>query len=104
VAFGLAHLERHVRLEPELRGRLAAAVERRHTALLNTAGLNDDVFDALVLLSGGSVSVEGIASGWRRVQELQKEMAESRQARLARLGFSPGEAEALSALHTRNFM
>ena len=104
VAFGLAHLERHVRLEPGLRSRLAAAVERRHSALQNTAGLNDDVFDALVLLSGGSVSVEGIATGWHRVQELQREMADSRQARLARLGFSTGEAEALSALHTRNFM
>ena len=31
-------------------------------------------------------------------------MDEGRQARLARLGFSPGEAETLSSLHTRNFM
>ena len=31
-------------------------------------------------------------------------MDESRRARLARLGFTPGETEELSALHTRNFM
>jgi hypothetical protein len=31
-------------------------------------------------------------------------MDEGRQRRLRRLGFGPGEAEALSALHTRNFM
>jgi hypothetical protein len=38
------------------------------------------------------------------VQALQRDMADGRRARLARLGFSTGEAEALSALHTRNFM
>jgi hypothetical protein len=31
-------------------------------------------------------------------------MADSREARLARLGFSNAEAEVLSSLHTRNFM
>jgi hypothetical protein len=40
VAFGLAHLARHAGEEPELRARLAAAVERRHDALRHTAGLN----------------------------------------------------------------
>ena len=104
VAFSLAHLERHVQHEPGLRARLASAVERRHQALQGTAGLNDDVFDALVLLAGGTVSPDAVALGWQRVQQLQREMAEHRQARLGRLGFSSGEAEALSSLHTRNFM
>jgi hypothetical protein len=31
-------------------------------------------------------------------------MDEGRRRRLARLGFPPAQAEALSALHTRNFM
>ena len=84
--------------------RLARAVEERHRALRSTAGLNEDVFDALVLLAAGATTPGSIATGWVRVQALQREMAESRQARLARLGFTTGEAETLSSLHTRNFM
>jgi hypothetical protein len=104
VAFALAHLEQHIRAEPELRSRLASAVERRHSALRNTAGLNDDVFDALVLLAAGGLEPDDIGRGWRDVQALQTEMGEARQARLGRLGFTTDEAETLSSLHTRNFM
>jgi hypothetical protein len=104
VAFALAHLERHTRLEPAVRGRLASAVERRHRAMQSTAGLNQDVFDALVFLGAGGTTPERISTGWERVQALQRDMADGRQARLARLGFSAGEAETLASLHTRNFM
>ncbi len=104
VAFAIAHLERHLQLEPDLRSRLARAVEHRHRALQSTAGLNEDVFDALVLLAAGDETPAAIATGWQHVQALQHEMADARQARLARLGFTAGEAEALSSLHTRNFM
>ena len=104
VAFGLAHLRRHLDAEPELRGRLVAAVERRHDALAQTSGLNDEVFDSLLLLAAGSLDPDAIASGWRRIQELQSDMDQGRRRRLARLGFGAAEAEALSALHTRNFM
>ena len=104
VAFSLAHLERHAALDPHLRGRLASAVERRHSALLTTAGLNDEVFDALVLLAAGALEPRAIERGWAAVQVLLAEMDEHRRARLARLGFTEGEAAELSALHTRNFM
>ncbi|HEU0168146.1 MAG TPA: ferritin-like domain-containing protein [Chloroflexota bacterium] len=104
VAFGLAHLQRHLSLEPGLRASLANAVERRHDALRSTAGLNDEVFDSLVLLAGGSLTVAGVRQGWLAVQQLQADMDDARRRRLQRLGFSPGEAETLSALHTRNFM
>jgi hypothetical protein len=104
VAFSLAHLERHAQFEPELRSRLARAVERRHRAMQSTAGLNEDVFDALVFLAAEGATPDQIAIGWERVQALQRDMADGRQARLARLGFSPGEAETLAALHTRTFM
>ena len=50
VAFGLAHLGHHLASEPEFRPRLAEAVRRRHDALRHTAGLNDEVFDALLLM------------------------------------------------------
>jgi hypothetical protein len=104
VAFSLAHLERHLAIEPDLRSRLARAVERRYLALQNTAGLNDEVFDALVLLAAGNDSPDAIGRGWRLVAHLQSEMAQSREARLARLGFSVAEAQTLASLHTRNFM
>jgi len=104
VAFSLAHLERHAQLERSLRGRLARAVERRHHELRSSTGLNEDVFDALVLLAAGDTTPAAVQRGWQHVQALQHDMAEGRQARLARLGFTPTEAEALSSLHTRNFM
>jgi TusA-related sulfurtransferase len=104
VAFGLAHLEHQAAADPSLRGRLRAAVERRHDALADTAGLNEEVFDSLVVLAAGSWEPAALAEGHRRVQQLQAEMDEGRQRRLVRLGFPPEEAAALSALHTRNFM
>lgn len=104
VAFGLAHLARHVAEDPPLRGRLAAAIERRHIALQSTAGLNAEVFDALVLLAAGGWSPAQLRAGHRAVVELAGEMDKGRRQRLARLGFDAEAAAALSALHTRNFM
>ena len=104
VAFGLAHLTRHAGEEPGLRARLAAAVERRHDALRHSAGLNEEVFDALVLIGAGLWRPEAIARGHAAVVELERDMDEGRQRRLRRLGFTDGEAQALSSLHTRNFM
>lgn len=104
VAFGVAHLEHQSTLDPGLRGRLRAAVQRRHDALVDTAGLNADVFDSLMILAAGSWAPSAIARGYRAVQQLQQAMDEGRQQRLLRLGFPAGEAAELSALHTRNFM
>jgi TusA-related sulfurtransferase len=104
VVFGMAHLAHQAQVDPSLRDRLRAAVHRRHDALVDTAGLNADVFDALVVLAAGSWTPEAVADGYRRVQELQHAMDDGRQRRLVRLGFAADEAAALSALHTRNFM
>ena len=104
VAFGVAHLEHQSALDPALRGKLRAAVERRHNALIDTAGLDADVFDALVVLAAGEWTPAAIARGYRAVEDLNHAMDDGRRQRLARLGFPPDEAAALSALHTRNFM
>jgi hypothetical protein len=104
VAFGMGHLQYHLSLEPGLLPRLAAAINRRHDALAQTTGLNEEVFDSLVLLAAGSWTPEAIAGGYRRVQELKEEMDIGRRSRLAKLGFTPEDAATLSALHTRNFM
>jgi hypothetical protein len=104
VAFGLAHLQRHVARDSGLRSRLAAAVERRHDALRHTAGLNEEVFDSLVQLAAGSWEPADIGAGFDHVIALQNDMDTGRRRRLEKLGFTPQEAEELSALHTRNFM
>ena len=104
VAFGQAHLEHRVAVDPALRPRLRCAIERRHDVLRDTAGLNDDVHDALVLLAAGQFSPVAIAAGWAKVQELQLAMHAGRQRRLVRIGFTAEEADELSSLHTRNFM
>ena len=104
VAFGLAHLAQHLSREPEFRPRLADAIRRRHDALMHTAGLNAEVFDALLLMAAGSWNHLALRDGSRRLMQLTREMDEGRRKRLMRLGFTDAEAEELSALHTRNFM
>jgi hypothetical protein len=104
VAFGLAHVEHVVRDDPATLGRLRLAVERRHAALASTAGLDQGVFDALVVLAAGSWSPAAIADGYARVLALQDDMDEGRRRRLVRIGFAPDAAAELSSLHTRNFM
>jgi hypothetical protein len=104
VAFGVAHLRQHLETDPGLRPRLAAAVHRRHEALKHTAGLNSEVFDALVLIAAGSWTADDLRVGHDRVMELTRTMNETRQKHLLRLGFDEIEAAELSGLHTRNFM
>jgi hypothetical protein len=104
VAFGLGHLEEQLRVEPTLRPRLRLSIERRHDALASTSGLNDEVFDALVVLAAGGWTPEAIGRGHDAVQRLQTDMDDGRRRRLTRLGYAPEEAAELSALHTRNFM
>jgi len=104
VAFGMSHLGRHATHDPSLLARLEAAVHRRHSALQHTAGLNEEVFDALVLLAAGSWERDALAAGHASVLRLKSDMDKGRRTRLERLGFSPERAESLSGLHTRNFM
>jgi hypothetical protein len=104
VAFGMAHLREHIAREPQVLEQLASAVHRRHDALRHTAGLNTEVFDALVLMSAGSWMPDHVRRGHDAVTRLVEDMSLGRTKRLLRLGFPNGEAEELSSLHTRNFM
>jgi hypothetical protein len=104
VAFAIGHLREHATSNPRLRDQLRAAVERRHDALAQTAGLASTVHDALVIVAAGSWEPAAIATGWSRVQELEAEMAEGRRRRLMTLGFTDAQSTELSALHSRNFM
>jgi hypothetical protein len=104
VAFGVAHTAHLAATDPAYLGTLRQSVERRHAALQDTAGLNAEVFDSLVLLAAGSWQPAAIRRGWLSVRDLQARMDEGRRRRLAAIGFPDDEAAELSALHTRNFM
>jgi len=104
VAFGVSHTAHLAASDKSYLGTLRQAVERRHSALQDTAGLNAEVFDSLVVLAAGSWSPEAISRGWQAVRDLQSRMDEGRRRRLAYIGFPDDEAAELSALHTRNFM
>ncbi|CAN5131190.1 hypothetical protein BH09PSE6_BH09PSE6_04500 [soil metagenome] len=104
VAFGMAHLEYRLAQEPAYLSVLQNAIEQRHDELAATAGLNEEVFDALILLAAGSSTLAAIKLGFARVQQLIRDMGQGRTARLIRLGFSQDDARRLSDLHTRNFM
>jgi hypothetical protein len=104
VAFAMAHLKRHLELDPHLRPRLAAGVEARFDALREMSGLNEEVFDSLVLIAAGRFEPADIARGYAAVRALEADMDAARRHRLEQLGFAPGEAARLSSLHTRNFM
>lgn len=104
VAFGMSHLAWQMAHDPDLKHRLHAAVENRFDELASTDGLNEEVFDALILMAAGAFTPEAVATGYARVQRLKEEMTEGRRARLVKLGFTPDVALALSERHTRNFM
>jgi hypothetical protein len=104
VAFGVSHTAHLVTTDTSYLGVLRQSVERRHAALHDTAGLNTEVFDSLVLLAAGSWEPAAIRRGWQAVRRLQHQMDEGRRRRLASIGFPDDEAAELSALHTRNFM
>ena len=104
VAFGVAHLREQVSQEPGILPKLANAVRRRHDVLRNTAGLNAEVFDALLLVASGGWEPAELRRGTEQVMRLVREMDELRQKRMVLLGFGEEEAQELSSLHTRNFM
>ncbi|CAB3789401.1 hypothetical protein [Pararobbsia alpina] len=70
----------------------------------SSGGLNEEVFDALILVAAGELAPAAVARGYARVQRLMLDMADGRYARLVRLGFERDKARELTSLHTRNFM
>ena len=86
MAFGMAHLREHIAGGPGILEKLAAAVRNRHDALRNTAGLNAEVFDALVLVAAGGWELADLRRGHQALMGLVAEMDERRQSRMVYLG------------------
>lgn len=104
ISFGMSHLLEKLQLDPDFKSQLKNAVIARHESLVTTTGLNEEVFDSLILLAAGSLAPQNISFGFKEVQKLLLEMKEGRRIRLERLGFTSSDATDLSSLHTRNFM
>jgi len=104
VAFGVEHMRYVFDREPEMRLSMASAVERRSQMLASISGLSPYVHDALVVYTGGGLSIAQVRAGARHVADLQREMDRTRRERLQSLGFEPELAASMSAYHTKNFM
>jgi hypothetical protein len=104
VAFGVEHMRYVFERDPEMRVSMAAAVERRSQMLASVSGLSPYVHDALVIYTGGGLTVAQVRRGARHVTDVRREMDRTRRERLQSLGFDPELAVNMSAYHTKNFM
>ena len=104
VHFGLAHVRHGLANDPMLYGRLESAVRRRAAMLHGTAGVPAPIQDALTILAAGGPEPRKVAQGHERFRALLETMHSSRIKRLEHAGFTIGQAETISELHTPNFM
>jgi TusA-related sulfurtransferase len=104
VHFGLAHVRAGLTADPNLYGRLEAAVRRRAAALHGIDGVPAPLQDALTILAAGGTDCRALARGHEAFRELLETMHLNRVRRLGNAGFTPAQAELISDLHTPNFM
>ena len=104
VHFGLAHVRHALSCDPTLYGRLEAAVRKRAATLHGVTGVPAPVQDSLTILAARGTHPADVARGDEAFRELLHTMHEGRVKRLLHAGFSQGQAQTLSDLHTPNFM
>jgi len=104
VHFGLAHVRAGLAADPNLYGRLEAAVRRRAAALHGIDGVPAPLQDALTILAAGSTQARAVAKGHEAFRQLLETMHLNRVRRLGNAGFTPTQAQIISELHTPNFM
>jgi TusA-related sulfurtransferase len=104
VHFGLAHIRHALSRDSTLFRRLEDAVRRRAATLAGIGSVPAPVQDALTMLAAGGTDPGNVARGHDAYRELLDTMHRGRIKRLAHAGFTPEQAETISALHTPNFM
>jgi TusA-related sulfurtransferase len=104
VHFGLAHIRYALSHDPSLYSRLEAAVRRRATTLAGVGSVPAPVQDALTILAAGGIDARSVGRGHEAFRDLLDTMHQSRIKRLLHAGFNEEQADAISALHTPNFM
>jgi TusA-related sulfurtransferase len=104
VHFGLAHVRHALAHDETLYARLESAVRTRAATLHGLGGVPAALQDSLTVLAAGGTDPRAIARGHDAFRELLHTMHEARVKRLRHAGFSDEQAQALSDLHTSNFM
>jgi hypothetical protein len=104
VHFGISHVRRTLKLDPEARVQLVAAVEARAAKLATLTGFSPVLFESLTIMAAGSLSPAALREGAARVKELTRLMESNRVRRLKAAGFDDKTAQHLSELHTPNLM
>jgi hypothetical protein len=104
VHFGIAHVRHALAADPSLFARLESAVRRRAATLPASGAVPHHIADALTLYAARGDDPPSVARGHEAFRELTEEMFAARVTRLEAAGFTREQAEALSGLHTPNFM
>lgn len=104
VHFGMAHVQHALANDDTLYPRLEAAVRRRASTLAGVGGVPAPVQDALTIYAAGGPDSRRVAQGHDAFRELLTSMHEGRMRRLRTAGFTAGQAQTISDLHTPNFM
>lgn len=104
VHFALAHVRHALSHDPGLYTRLEKAVRRRAATLHGVGSVPAPLQDALTILAAGGTDPASVARGHEAFRELLHTMHQGRVKRLLHAGFTHEQAEALSELHTQNFM
>ncbi len=104
VAYGIAHVRRQLKNQPNLIHSLFETIEQRQHFVAAAAGGNSHTMEALAILAGGGRQPELFQKGFHAVKELQAKMHENRIKRLVTIGLTEEQAIKMSTLHTPNFM
>lgn len=104
VHFGISHVRRSQKLDPDSTPQLVRAVENRAAKLATLTGLSPVLLESLTILASGSVKAASLREGAAAVNELTKLMEVNRIRRLRAAGFDKETAHHLSELHTPNLM
>jgi hypothetical protein len=104
VHFGISHVRRSQRLDPDSTPQLVRAVENRAAKLATLTGLSPVLLESLTILAAGSVRAAPIREAAAKVNELTRLMEVNRIRRLRAAGFDKEMSHYLSELHTPNLM
>ncbi|HYN98783.1 MAG TPA: hypothetical protein VEU28_03840 [Actinomycetota bacterium] len=104
VHFGISHVRRSQKIDPDSTPQLIGAVEARAAKLASLTGLSPVLLESLTILAAGSDQSASLRRGAAGVKELTKLMEVNRIRRLRAAGFDKETAHHLSELHTPNLM
>jgi len=104
VHFGISHVRRTIKLDPDAAAELQRAAEARAAKLISLSGMSPILMESLTILAAGSMNPSDLAEGAAKVAVLTKQMEVNRIRRLRAAGFNEKTAQHLSDLHTPNLM